>query len=207
VGRKRIPITFFQENVELLLNGLPKEISATLNIPIYSAISYRQKAKLLFKTGKINVPTATADSPTFTLKKRVKYLSNQNLLIELEKSRQQGQITEELGKMFILLVDNISHKPNFSGYSYLNTMKSHALEMLCNKWDKFDVEYATANNTQVNPFAYYTTIVINSFIAILNEEKKHQNLRDDVLEIYGMQASLSRQMESDNYSYDSHTGD
>ena len=43
-----------------------------------------------------------------------------------------------------------------------------------------------------NPFAYFTAAVTNSFVRIINLEKRNQNIRDDLLEINGMNPSYSR---------------
>jgi hypothetical protein len=44
-----------------------------------------------------------------------------------------------------------------------------------------------------NPFAYYTAIVTNSFTRVLLNEKKMQNIRDDILEENGLSPSWTRQ--------------
>jgi hypothetical protein len=44
-----------------------------------------------------------------------------------------------------------------------------------------------------NPFAYYTAAVTNSFVRIINIEKRNQNIRDDILEINDMMPSHTRQ--------------
>jgi hypothetical protein len=44
-----------------------------------------------------------------------------------------------------------------------------------------------------NPFAYYTAAITNSFTRILNLEKKNQNIRDDMLEMNGLNPSWTRQ--------------
>jgi hypothetical protein len=44
-----------------------------------------------------------------------------------------------------------------------------------------------------NPFAYYTAAITNSFTRILNIEKKMQNIRDDILEMNGLNPSWTRQ--------------
>jgi hypothetical protein len=43
-----------------------------------------------------------------------------------------------------------------------------------------------------NPFAYFTAAVTNSFVRVINIEKRNQNIRDDILEINGMNPSYSR---------------
>jgi hypothetical protein len=47
-----------------------------------------------------------------------------------------------------------------------------------------------------NPFAYYTAAVTNSFVRIINIEKRNQNIRDDILEMNGMNPSWTRQNSS-----------
>jgi hypothetical protein len=51
-----------------------------------------------------------------------------------------------------------------------------------------------------NPFAYYTAAITNSFTRILNIEKKMQNIRDDILEINGLNPSWTRQNSGGNNS-------
>jgi hypothetical protein len=43
-----------------------------------------------------------------------------------------------------------------------------------------------------NPFAYYTAAVTNSFVRIINIEKKNQNIRDDILEMNDLNPSYTR---------------
>jgi hypothetical protein len=43
-----------------------------------------------------------------------------------------------------------------------------------------------------NPFAYFTAAVTNSFVRIINIEKKNQNIRDDILEMNDMAPSYTR---------------
>jgi hypothetical protein len=43
-----------------------------------------------------------------------------------------------------------------------------------------------------NPFAYFTAAVTNSFVRIINIEKRNQVIRDDLLEMNGMNPSYSR---------------
>ena len=49
-----------------------------------------------------------------------------------------------------------------------------------------------------NPFAYYTAAVTNSFVRIINIEKRNQNIRDDILEMNDMMPSMTRQTQSLN---------
>ena len=48
-----------------------------------------------------------------------------------------------------------------------------------------------------NPFAYYTAAVTNSFVRVINIEKRNQNIRDDILEMNHMNPSYTRQSQGE----------
>lgn len=77
--------------------------------------------------------------------------------------------------------------PYLTGNTYNDEMKCQALLQLSYVGLKFD------ESKSQNPFAYYTTAVKNAFTRIVNLEKKNQNLRDDILEMNGLNPSWSRQ--------------
>jgi hypothetical protein len=66
-------------------------------------------------------------------------------------------------------------------------MKGQALLQLSQIGLQFDESKSS------NPFAYFTATITNSFTRILNIEKKMQNIRDDILEINGLNPSYTRQ--------------
>lgn len=90
--------------------------------------------------------------------------------------------------------------PYLTGNTYNEEMRGQALLQLAQVGLQFD-EYKSQN-----PFAYYTTAIKNSFTRIVNLEKRNQNIRDDILEINGLNPSWSRQNSaaggSHNYDYD-----
>lgn len=100
-----------------------------------------------------------------------------------------GQINNRLAKMFIKLVDRYGQKPNWSGYTYLDEMKGHALMQLSIIGLFFNESKSN------NPFAYYTTIMYNSFLGALKVEKKNQNLRDNLLIEQGGMPSFNKQFD------------
>lgn len=99
----------------------------------------------------------------------------------------EGKMTNNLAKMFMKFVDKLGTRGNYRGYSYLEEMKGQALIQLCYVGLQFNE--ARSNN----PFAYYTTIVNNSFVRILNQEKKSQEFRDDLIQDAGGNPSWTRQ--------------
>lgn len=100
-----------------------------------------------------------------------------------------GNITNQLAKMFMLMVERYGQKPNWRGYSYLDEMKSQSLLQLIQIGLKFD------ESRSQNPFSYYTTTMTNSFTGIFHKEKRNQNIRDDVLIMHGQTPSTTRQVE------------
>ena len=106
-----------------------------------------------------------------------------------------GKLSNELGKIIIKFTERYSYKANFRGYSYLDDMVGDARLVLTMKALLFDESIQTV---QLNPFAYYTSIVNNAFRAVLNTEKYHRNIRDKLLVQSGFDPSFNRQLEDSN---------
>ena len=106
-------------------------------------------------------------------------------------SKDHGKMTNNLALMFMKLVDRYGHRGNWRGYTYLEEMKLQALLQLSQVGLQFD----ESRSEIPNPFAYYTQTITNSFMRILNIEKKNQNIRDDLLIMNGAAPSYTRQTE------------
>lgn len=106
-------------------------------------------------------------------------------------SQDHGNITNRLAKMYMLLVERYSQKPNWRGYSYLDEMKGQALIQLIQAGLKFD------ESKSQNPFAYYTTTMTNSFTGVFHKEKRNQIIRDDILSMQGLTPSNTRMVENE----------
>lgn len=102
-------------------------------------------------------------------------------------SRDHGSMTRELATMFMKLCDRYSSRGNWRGYTYNEEMKGQALLHLVHIGLQFDESKSS------NPFSYYTQSLTNSFTRVLNIEKRHQNIRDDILEINNYNPSYTRQ--------------
>jgi hypothetical protein len=98
-----------------------------------------------------------------------------------------GQMTNNLARMFMKLCDRYATRGNVRGYTYNDEMKGQAILQLAQIGLQFDESKSN------NPFAYYTAAVTNSFVRIINIEKRNQNIRDDILEMNGMNPSWTRQ--------------
>lgn len=104
-------------------------------------------------------------------------------------SMTHGKITNKLAMMYMKLCQRYGSRGNWRGYTYNDEMQSQALLQLSQIGLQFD------ESKSANPFAYYTAAITNSFTRILNVEKKHQSLRDDLLQEAGVTPSYTRQIE------------
>lgn len=104
-----------------------------------------------------------------------------------EFCKDHGEMTRKLAMMFMKLCERYATRSNWRGYTYNEEMRGQALLQLSQIGLQFD------ESKSQNPFAYYTAAITNSFTRILNIEKKMQNIRDDILEINGLNPSWTRQ--------------
>jgi hypothetical protein len=104
-----------------------------------------------------------------------------------EFSKDQGNITNKLARMYIMMCEKYAMKFNWRGYTYNDEMRNSAILQLTYVGLRFN------EAKSANPFAYYTAAITNSFCRVLNSEKRNQNIRDDILEMNGLNPSWSRQ--------------
>lgn len=101
-------------------------------------------------------------------------------------SKTDGKATNKLATMWLKLVDRYATRGNVRGYTYNDEMKGQAILQLAQIGLQFDESKSN------NPFAYYTAAVTNSFVRVINLEKRNQNIRDDILEMNDMNPSHTR---------------
>jgi hypothetical protein len=106
-------------------------------------------------------------------------------------SKDHGQFSNKLCRMFLKLCDKYATRSNFRGYTYNEEMKGQAILQLTQVGLQFDESKSN------NPFAYFTAVVTNSFVRVINIEKKNQVIRDDILEMNNLSPSYTRQSEND----------
>lgn len=80
-------------------------------------------------------------------------------------------IPNYLGECFFKISTKLATRPNFSNYSYKEEMIGDAIENCIHYVRSFNPDKST------NPFAYFTQIAWNSFIARINKEKKQQYVK------------------------------
>lgn len=110
-------------------------------------------------------------------------------------NKAHGQISDNLARMFLKLCERYATRGNVRGYTYNDEMRGQAILQLTQIGLQFD------ESKSDNPFAYYTAAVTNSFVRIINIEKRNQNIRDDILEMNGMNPSWTRQNSGKSEGY------
>jgi len=103
-------------------------------------------------------------------------------------NHKHGKATEKLARMWMKLCDRYATRGNVRGYTYNDEMRGQAILQLAQIGLQFDESKSN------NPFAYYTAAVTNSFVRVINIEKRNQNIRDDILEMNDLSPSHTRQM-------------
>jgi len=102
-------------------------------------------------------------------------------------NHKHGKATNKLAMMWMKLCDRYATRGNVRGYTYNDEMRGQAILQLAQIGLQFD------ESKSQNPFAYYTAAVTNSFVRVINIEKRNQNIRDDILEQNGLNPSYTRQ--------------
>lgn len=137
--------------------------------------------------------TATKKTTKKKVKKKAprkrKYLNNRDLLEQVLLSKEKGQMTDKLAHMLQTLTARYGRKGNWSGYTYNDDMQAYAMMMLVRTWNSFNPEKSK------NPFAFFTQCIKNSFIQFLNQEKRHRNIRDELMVDKGLNPSYTYQLE------------
>jgi len=106
-------------------------------------------------------------------------------------SLNHGKATNKLALMWMKLCDRYATRGNVRGYTYNDEMRGQAILQLAQIGLQFD------ESKSANPFAYYTAAVTNSFVRVINIEKRNQNIRDDILEMNDMNPSYTRQAQGE----------
>lgn len=105
-----------------------------------------------------------------------------NALIEyrtkINEAEREGKepppVSNYIGDCFIKIAQHLSYLHNFINYSYLDEMRSDAIENCLAAVKNFD-----PNKTQ-NPFAYFTQVSYYAFVRRIQKEKKQQKIKEKI---------------------------
>ena len=144
------------------------------------------------------------------MKKPKNYINNKTLytaMIEYktklrdaeQNNKPKPQVSNYIGQSILLICNNLSKKPNFSGYTYKQEMVSDGIIDCIAAVDNFDPDKTN------NPFAYFTQIAWNAFIRRIQKEKKqtyikHKNYENSFLMNELWEGNGSMQLVANEYS-------
>ena len=116
------------------------------------------------------------------MKQRNNYIDRDQLHQLMRDYKDTGKISEELGKMFMIMTDHILGHSNFRNYTadIKDEMKSHALLLLVKYSHNCDAYQRDARQT----FNYITTIIFNACKQTLQKYYKQQNLKRELETMY-----------------------
>lgn len=111
------------------------------------------------------------------VKKSNHYVDNQkfyNEIVEYKKkveiAKENGlekpRLSEYIGKCIFLIAENLARRPRYMNYSFVEEMKSDAIENSLRYFDNFDT------TKYDNPFAYFTQITNYAFLRRIKDEEK-----------------------------------
>lgn len=89
--------------------------------------------------------------------KKKKYLNNEDLRDEILKSKESKIASDKLGRMFILLVDNVARSFYWENQDDALDCKANALADLCSNFWKYN-RYNTKTGVENNAFSFCTQI-------------------------------------------------
>lgn len=129
---------------------------------------------------------------TTTKPTKKKYLTNKELLKEIEKSHQLDKMSDDFAKMIMMLTHRYAQKGEYANYSYNEDMQGFAIMTVCKVWKSFD------STKSQNPFAYFTQTIKHAFFQYLNMEKKQRNIKDELIISNGDNPSMGFLDREDN---------
>lgn len=118
-------------------------------------------------------------------KRGMYYIDRKALLQDVIDSKAKGEMNDALAAKLVLLTTKYARHPSFARYTYNEDMQGYARMMLVKSWSSFKPEKSD------NPFSFYTQCIKNSFKQFLNMEKRHRDIRDELLVDNGLNPSYT----------------
>ena len=101
-------------------------------------------------------------------------VTNEELMPLIFDYRRTGIVSERLGELLLLIANNLSNKGSFHGYTWKEDMVAEGV-LTCIKY-MYNFDPMRFRNP--NPFAYFTSVIRNSFLNYIKKQKKHSEIKD-----------------------------
>ncbi len=137
-------------------------------------------------------------------KERAHYIDNLKFLQELKKhgvairrakrlKTDPPLLSEYIGECFIKIATNMSYRPNFNNYTFLDEMISDGIENCLIYVNNFDPKKST------NAFAYFSQIVWYAFIRRIQKEKRQLSTKYRYIETLGVDDIIRQAHDESEY--------
>lgn len=116
------------------------------------------------------------------------YVSDSDLLPEIWEWQKTGQMSNELGRMIMLIADNLLRHGSFHGYTqeWKEDMKGRAIETVI----KYGRNFESIKKAAPRPFPYLTMIIRNSFLVAIKQNKKHTGIKNELYDRMNFEMQL-----------------
>ena len=108
------------------------------------------------------------------------------------EGKEDPQIPNELGEVFVKIANHLSFKSNFINYAFRDDMIADGIENCIQYIHNFDPEKSR------NPFAYFTQIIYYAFLRRIQKEKKQLYVRYKSLENTQIMTELANENTPDH---------
>ena len=104
-------------------------------------------------------------------RKKKKYTTNDQIVDEISEYNKTGVISDTLHLILYDMCIRIGYKTNFINYTFKEDMISDSYFKCLYAIKKFDVNRG-------NAFAYFTTVIHNTFLSYITKTKKNIEMKD-----------------------------
>lgn len=106
-----------------------------------------------------------------------------------ESGKQIPIVPDYIAQCFLRIAEGLSHKSNFSRYTYREEMVMDAVENCLKAIENYNLETATRTG-KPNAFAYFTQITWYAFLRRIAKEKKQQDIKLKYLTSSGLETFI-----------------
>jgi len=102
------------------------------------------------------------------------YVTNDEILEEMDDYKESGVISNKLGGIFIKISSGLASKGSYAGYTWKRDMINEAVYTCIRYAHNFD----TKKLNKSNAFGYFNMICYHSFLNYIKKQKKHSKIKD-----------------------------
>ncbi len=107
----------------------------------------------------------------------------------LNEAKENGNpppmVSNYIGESFLKIAKGLSHKANFSGYTYKEEMVMDAVENCLRAIHNYNINASTRSGNP-NAFSYFTQICYFAFLRRLAKEKRQKEIKDEFIKKCGI---------------------